>query len=91
VNFADWTSRRGGTVLGQTPRGVLSLARADRRAFSPQTANIMPSLWKISVITARIRRQIPRFRRKIAEFTVAAQPSGHTLPAAGFGRNFEIA
>jgi hypothetical protein len=89
VNFADWTSRRGGTVLGQTPRGVLSLARADRRAFSPQSANIMPSLWKISVITARIRRQISRFWRKIAEFTVAAQPSGHTSPAATFGQKFE--
>jgi hypothetical protein len=77
--------------LGQTPRGVLSLARAGRRAFSPQSANIMPSLWKISGRTARIRRQIPRFQRKIAEFTVAAQPFGHTSPAAGFGRNFEIA
>jgi hypothetical protein len=33
----------------------------------------------------------PPFRRKIAEFTAAAQPSGHTSPAAGFGLNFEIA
>jgi hypothetical protein len=61
------------------------------REFCPASRLYMRSLRKISGITVRIRRWIPRLRRKIAGIRAAGSCSGRTSSAASFGRNFEIA
>jgi hypothetical protein len=55
ANFADWVSRRGGTVRGQPPHNDLGWIRADRREFCPKNRYNTTLLQKFSGVTTRFR------------------------------------
>jgi hypothetical protein len=91
AGFADWTSRRGGSGLGQTLLGDMGLVWENRRRFRHASRKYMPSLQKISGIPPDSAAAAPGCRYKWLYLPLWRNPLDTPLPPVSFGRNFEIA
>jgi hypothetical protein len=91
ASFADWTSRRGGSGLGQTLLGDTGLVWENRRGFRHASRKYMPSLQKISGIPSGYAAEAPGCGENLPVLRLWRNAPDTTLPSASFGRNFEIA